>query len=98
VLSACDTAQGDEELGEGLVGLAWAFQAAGCPNVIASLWNIDDEATGKLIREFYKSVKGGARLDVALRNAMIAVKGMQGNESPYFWAGFRMIGPGGELR
>jgi CHAT domain-containing protein/tetratricopeptide (TPR) repeat protein len=96
VLSACDTAQGDAELGEGLVGLAWAFQAAGCPNVIASLWNIDDEATGKLIREFYKSVKAGARLDVALRNAMIAVKAMPGTESPYYWAGFRMIGPGGE--
>jgi tetratricopeptide (TPR) repeat protein len=91
VLSACQTAEGDERLGEGLMGLAWAFQAAGCPNVVASLWNIDDEATRSLMLEFYKAVRAGRRLDEALRLAMLQVKGIPGNSSPYYWAGFRVV-------
>jgi tetratricopeptide (TPR) repeat protein len=98
VLSACQTAEGDERLGEGLMGLAWAFQAAGCSNVVASLWNIDDEATRTLMVEFYKAVRDGRRLDEALRSAMLAVKKVPGNASPYFWAGFRLIGPGDALK
>jgi CHAT domain-containing protein len=98
VLSACQTAQGDERLGEGLMGLAWAFQAAGCSNVVASLWNIDDEVTSTLMLEFYKSVRKGRRLDEALREAMLAVKKTPGNSSPYYWAGFRVIGPAEALK
>jgi CHAT domain-containing protein len=98
VLSACQTAEGDERLGEGLMGLAWAFQAAGCPNVVASLWNIDDEATQKMMTEFYKSIRAGSRVDDAMRSAMLSLKKLPGNGSPYYWAGFRIIGRGGNLR
>ncbi len=98
VLSACQTAEGDERLGDGLMGLAWAFQAAGCSNVVASLWNIDDEATGTLMVEFYKAARAGRRLDDALRSAMLAVKNAPGNASPYYWAGFRVIGPADLLK
>ena len=97
VLSACQTAEGDERLGEGLMGLAWAFQAAGCPNVVASLWNIDDEATQKLMTEFYRSIRAGKRVDDALRWAMLGVKSSAGTASPYYWAGFRILGPAGSL-
>jgi CHAT domain-containing protein/tetratricopeptide (TPR) repeat protein len=98
VLSACQTAEGDERLGEGLMGLAWAFQAAGCPNVVASLWNIDDEATQRVMTEFYKSIRAGARVDDAMRSAMVSVKKAPGNASPYYWAGFRVIGAAGQLK
>jgi CHAT domain-containing protein len=80
------------------MGLAWAFQAAGCSNVVASLWNIDDEATGTLMVEFYKAARAGRRLDDALRSAMLAVKKAPGNASPYYWAGFRVIGPADVLK
>jgi CHAT domain-containing protein len=97
VLSACDTAEGDERLGEGLMGLAWAFQAAGSPNVLASLWSIDDEATRNIMTEFYRLLRNGARIDDALRSAMLSLKNKPGNASPYYWAGFRSIGPAGTI-
>lgn len=38
VLSACDTARGKIGIGEGAIGLSWAFFAAGCPTTVVSQW------------------------------------------------------------
>ena len=98
VLSACDTGQGDEQQGEGAMGLAWAFQAAGCPNIVASLWSVDDAATRDLMLSFYGHLKTGQAIDGALRHAMIETSGKPGFASPYFWAAFQLIGRGGSTR
>jgi len=90
VLSACDTGQGQHSGGEGLLGLTWAFRAAGCPSVVASLWSVDDAATGQLMVQFYQGLKAGKRKDEALRDAMLAVK--KGKAPPYFWAAFQVNG------
>jgi hypothetical protein len=92
VLSACDSARGDQRLGEGLVGLAWAFQAAGTPTVVASLWSVDDTATANLMRAFYTGLKSGARSDDAMRQAMLKLRSQTAKSSPYFWAAFSVIG------
>lgn len=90
VLSACDTGQGQKSGGEGLLGLTWAFLAAGCPSVVASQWSVDDEATGQLMVAFYKQLKAGVRKDAALRQAMLQVK--KAKPSPYYWAAFEVVG------
>jgi CHAT domain-containing protein len=96
VLSACDTGQGEQIAGEGLLGLTWAFRAAGCPSTVASLWSVDDEAAGRLIARFYQELKGGKRKDDALRAAMLAVK--QEKPQPFYWAAFQLIGDASALR
>ena len=95
VLSACQTGQGDESLGEGLVGLAWAFQGAGCPNVVASLWNVDDASTQELMVAFYRGLRKGEPLETALRQAALETRRKPGYASPYYWAPFELIGTGG---
>jgi CHAT domain-containing protein len=98
VLSACETARGKEQLGDGLLGLAWAFQAAGVPRVIASLWSVDDTATSRLITGFYKHLKDGARVDDAMRKAILEMRKEPRHSSPFFWSAFEILGQAGEFQ
>ena len=92
VLSACETGRGVAKGGDGLQGLVWAFQAAGCPCVVASQWQVDDAATRDLMLGFYRNLLAGQRKDDALRNAMLMVKAKPGKASPFYWAAFQVIG------
>jgi CHAT domain-containing protein/Tfp pilus assembly protein PilF len=74
VLSACETGLGEVAGGEGTFGLQRAFHVAGCRNVVASLWKVDDEATAALMRLFYENLwqKKQPPLE-ALRNAQLTI-------------------------
>jgi len=93
VLSACQTALGEEIKGEGLIGLTRAFLYAGAPRVVATLWQIDDRTTAELMKHFYEAMlKGGEPPAAALRAAQIAVSKTKGLEAPYYWAAFTIQG------
>jgi CHAT domain-containing protein/Flp pilus assembly protein TadD len=72
VLSACETGLGEQAGGEGLLGLQRAFQVAGARSVVASLWQVDDRATRRLMERFYDNwwSKKLSRLE-ALREAQL---------------------------
>ncbi len=57
-LSACQTALGKYERGEGFVGFAQALILAGSRSVCLSLWKVDDTATALLMGRFYENLLG----------------------------------------
>ncbi len=57
-LSACRTATGRLEAGDGFVALTWGFLFAGAESVVASLWKVDDTATALLMVRFYECMLG----------------------------------------
>jgi len=97
VLSACDTGLGKERQGDGLLGMAWSFLAAGAPRVVASLWRVDDAASREFMTGFYKDVKTGIRLDDAMRKSMLAMRNGTPAPSPYYWSAFQILGNAGGL-
>jgi CHAT domain-containing protein len=57
-LSACQTGQGKNEGGEGLMGFTQALFLAGARSCVLSLWPADDQATALLMQRFYQNLLG----------------------------------------
>src|SRR5439155_25034836 len=74
VLSACETGLGEQTGGEGVQGLQRALHLAGCPNVIASLWKVNDAATAALMAKFYHELWVNKKEPLAaLREAQLTI-------------------------
>ncbi|BAZ22093.1 hypothetical protein NIES4073_29740 [Kalymmatonema gypsitolerans NIES-4073] len=91
VLSACQTAAGDNRATLGLAGVA---VRAGARTTLASLWNVGDRSTAILIGEFYREL---ARSKVtkaeALRRAQVTLLQKYPNYSrPAYWAAYVLVG------
>ncbi len=97
VLSACETGLGKELRGEGVVGLVRAFHYAGAPSVVASLWEVSDQGTSRLMDRFYRHLDAGDRAEDALRKAQGDLLGGEAGTDfahPYYWASFQLYGDG----
>ncbi len=93
VLSACETALGKEVKGEGLLGMVRGFMYAGAPRVVASLWKVDDEATGELMLHFYRNLfVQNLTPSASLRAAQVSMWRTRLWSAPFFWAGFELQG------
>ncbi|GJM31958.1 MAG: hypothetical protein DHS20C18_09590 [Saprospiraceae bacterium] len=94
VLSACNTGFGVIKEGEGIASLARAFAFAGSPNLVMSLWAVEDFSTAKLMELFYANLDQGLTKAEALHQAKIAyldtVNALYTH--PYFWGGFIYTG------
>jgi CHAT domain-containing protein len=88
-LSACDTAAGDDRAALGLAGMAIK---AGARSALATLWNINDQATVGLVVDFYREIKDpGISRAVALQRAQMKLINNPRFEHPGFWSAFLMI-------
>lgn len=89
VLSACETAAGDDRSALGLAGLAIR---AGARSALGSLWPVNDEATSELIVSFYRSLRTpkGSKAEALARGQRNLIADPR-FDHPYYWAGFLVI-------
>jgi CHAT domain-containing protein len=101
-LSACETALGsgyftEIPAGDEFVGLTRAFLSAGASTVIASLWEVNDSSTARLMRSVYGKVSVDSpslSLAVAQRSML---HGDKEHRHPYYWSAFVVVGSGQAL-
>jgi CHAT domain-containing protein len=88
VLSGCATARGRAHMGEGMLGLQFAFRAAGARSVVATLWSEDDRAAVELVDRLYAHLQRGLPKDRALQAAQLDYLADHDGirASPFFWA------------
>lgn len=89
-LSTCYSSGTRTYSGEGLVGLAWAFERAGSRNVIGSLWEVSDDSAPELMDRLYADLARGMRPDQALRDAKLAALHSEKYSRPFYWAPFQL--------
>lgn len=94
VLSACNTGYGKLKRGEGIMSLARAFFYAGVPDVVMTLWQVEDESGGRIMTDFYQNLARGKAKDIALRNAKLSFLKESDpiNKHPYYWSGYIVVG------
>jgi CHAT domain-containing protein/predicted negative regulator of RcsB-dependent stress response len=93
VLSACRSGLGEEFSGEGFTGLKHSFFYAGAKSMVVSLWQVDDQSTAALMREFYRALREDQLpTPAALQKAKAEVHRQGGWEHPFYWAAFTLHG------
>ncbi len=94
VLSACNTGSGQLKKGEGVISLARGFLYAGCPAIVMTLWEVEDNSGTKIMSSFYKFLKKGKTKDEALRLAKLEYLENANSRlaHPHYWLGYVSIG------
>ncbi len=93
VLSACETAYERINKSEGAIGIGRTFLAMGAPQVVASNWKVDSEATKDLMISFHKFRREDRLSSIdALRKAQLEMLKNENTRSPYYWSAFSVVG------
>ena len=89
LLSACETAAGDDRAALGLAGVAIR---AGARSAIGSLWSIADASTSQLVVEFYQQWQDPTvSKAVALQRAQTMLLASREYAHPFYWSPFLLI-------
>jgi CHAT domain-containing protein len=101
VLSACETATGDERAVLGLAGVAIR---SGARSTLATLWAVEDASTAALMTQFYQELKRPqmkklSALKIAQRSLLNSLKSRPPFDElkdlpphPYYWAPYVLVG------
>lgn len=90
VLSACETAEGDQRATLGLAGLA---VRSGARSTLATLWAVNDTSTAEFMVNFYQALTHqGKHKAEALRQAQLKFLQNPSYNHPFYWAPFILVG------
>lgn len=94
VLSACSSGEGEYRKGEGVLSLARSFFYAGCPSLVMTLWNVDDESGLRLMKDYYKYLRDGLSKAKAMQLAKINYISeiTPDKQHPFYWSNYICIG------
>ena len=90
VLSACQTNLGKISQ-DGVFNLPRGLKKAGAKTLLVSLWEVNDEATQKLMTAFFTNLKKGMSKCESLSDAQKQLRAIDEFANPYFWAPFVLI-------
>jgi CHAT domain-containing protein len=95
VLTACETAAGNLQTGEGVASLARVLISKGVKGVVASRWKVDDAVAPVFVKEFYTQLKEkqspSAALFAARKQYLQSAENLSAKD-PMLWAGFTYMG------
>jgi hypothetical protein len=76
------------------MSLARGFTLAGASSVIKTAWDINDESSAAIMKNFYFYLSKGKEKNVAMRLAKIDYLKNSSPESknPYYWAAYEVLG------
>jgi len=90
VLSACETAEGNDRE---VLGIAGASIQSGARSTLATLWSIQGSLTADLMQQFYKSwIDEGLTKAEALRRAQLKFLEVPSVYKPSHWAPYVLVG------
>ncbi|MBD2448595.1 CHAT domain-containing protein [Nostoc sp. FACHB-152] len=90
ILSACQTATGNDQE---VMGIAGTIVQAGASSAIASLWDLDDEASVPFIKELYEHLgQPNISRAEALRLAQQSLLKSDKYNHPRYWAPYVLVG------
>jgi tetratricopeptide (TPR) repeat protein len=92
VLSTCRSALDAAESGDALASLSGALLAAGSSAVLATLWDVDDEASRAFMEQLYHELGRGRRPAEALRRAKLRMIADPYWSNPSRWAAYVLVG------
>ena len=94
ILSACNTASGNQKNSEGFSGLARAFLFSGSKSVMVSNWYVETFSAKELIINFMSElIKNRNDTVSSLKNTMLKfIKSNPDKSHPFYWAPFVIVG------
>ena len=90
VLSACETATGDDRA---LLGLAGIAIQSGVQSTLATQWKVSDDSTVSLMGQFYQQLtRSGVNKAQALHQAQQKLRNNPNTQNPFFWGAYVLVG------
>lgn len=100
VLSACNTGDGNLIEGEGIMSLARGFFLAGVPSIICTYWDVNDDASEKIMAGFYYHLSKGDEKSEALRKSKLEYLSVTppAYSKPSYWAAYEVLGDNSPIK